>query len=67
MTSVEVHVLTAVSSPAGTRTETSVDRCACGHLHQVHDVIAARYCAATQASALTRGCICGASHAVRSP
>jgi hypothetical protein len=32
--------------------------CACGHVSITHDVIAARYCAATTAHALSRGCIC---------
>jgi hypothetical protein len=31
----------------------------CPHLLDRHDALALRYCAATMASALTRGCICG--------
>ena len=34
------------------------DRCACGHLLEHHDRIAARYCAATTAGELSRDCIC---------
>jgi len=30
----------------------------CGHALTGHDTIASRYCSATQANALTRGCIC---------
>jgi hypothetical protein len=32
--------------------------CACGHRLEHHDRIASRYCQATVASSLTRGCIC---------
>jgi hypothetical protein len=32
--------------------------CGCGHPLQRHDAIAARFCEATVAGALTRGCIC---------
>jgi hypothetical protein len=31
---------------------------ACGHPSANHDATGTRYCAATQKSALTRGCIC---------
>jgi hypothetical protein len=31
---------------------------ACAHPWDEHDVISARYCTATSAGALTRGCIC---------
>jgi hypothetical protein len=34
---------------------------ACHHPHDSHDAIASRYCQATVAQALTRGCICRAS------
>jgi hypothetical protein len=30
----------------------------CPHLRTAHDVISTRYCAATEAGALTRGCVC---------
>jgi hypothetical protein len=33
-------------------------QCTCGHPMDVHDAIAARYCRATLAGALPRGCIC---------
>jgi hypothetical protein len=32
--------------------------CSCGHRSDGHDRIAARYCAATLANQLRRGCIC---------
>jgi hypothetical protein len=32
--------------------------CACGHALITHDVIATRYCMATTAHKLSRGCIC---------
>lgn len=39
-------------------------RCAtCEHPQDTHDAIAARYCAATLAAAITRGCICKGSTA----
>jgi hypothetical protein len=47
-------------------TETSADSaelCECGHAHADHDKVAARYCAATIAGSLTRGCLCAASRA----
>jgi len=33
--------------------------CTCGHRVEDHDAIARRYCAATIAAVLPRGCICG--------
>jgi hypothetical protein len=30
----------------------------CSHPRELHDVIAARYCAASASSALSRGCVC---------
>lgn len=36
-------------------------RCGCGHLTAHHDAIARRYCAATSAGALARGCVCRAA------
>ena len=50
-------------SPTGTPTEvpptTAADViCECGHLLRTHDAIAARYCRATEAGHMTRGCIC---------
>ncbi|MGQ0631901.1 MAG: RGCVC family protein [Sporichthyaceae bacterium] len=35
--------------------------CACGHSRPEHDAIASRYCDATAAGALPRGCICPAT------
>lgn len=40
--------------------DSSEDTCACGHPLAHHDVIAARYCAATIAGSMDRGCICAA-------
>ncbi|WP_306746277.1 RGCVC family protein [Saccharothrix yanglingensis] len=38
----------------------SEDRCdACTHPLSAHDALGNRFCAATTATALTRGCICG--------
>ncbi len=34
------------------------NQCACGHALAAHDVIAARFCAATTAHNLARACIC---------
>jgi hypothetical protein len=36
--------------------------CACGHAVEWHDTIARRYCDATQAGILARGCICLRTH-----
>lgn len=38
----------------------AVATCTCGHGDEDHDAIARRYCAATIAAALPRGCICSA-------
>ncbi len=32
--------------------------CACGHPQEEHDLLATRYCAATEAGELTRACAC---------
>jgi hypothetical protein len=53
--------------PPTARAQIAVDQCGCGHLNKAHDKIAARYCAATQAAALTRGCICHDAPTVRTP
>jgi len=37
----------------------AVASCTCGHADKDHDAIARRYCAATIAAVLPRGCICG--------
>ena len=37
--------------------------CACGHPQAQHDRIAARYCLATAAGGLARGCVCADSTA----
>lgn len=50
--------LTATLPPPATPATSAADQCGCGHLDSAHDVIAARFCAATQAGALSRGCIC---------
>ena len=36
----------------------AVATCTCGHADDDHDAIARRYCGATIAAALSRGCIC---------
>lgn len=41
--------------------------CGCGHHDKAHDKIAARFCAATQAAALTRNCVCHPAPVVRRP
>lgn len=56
-----------VTSPPTARAQTAAHQCGCGHLNKAHDKIAARYCAATQTGALTRGCICHHAPAVRTP
>jgi hypothetical protein len=47
--------------------KTAAPQCGCGHHDKAHDRIAARFCAATQAAALTRGCICHPAPMVRTP
>ena len=42
--------------------ESLLEACACGHPHADHDAIAARYCAATIAGSLARGCVCRLVH-----
>jgi hypothetical protein len=39
-------------------TEPTEETCECGHPRAQHDVIAARYCVATTAGSLDRGCVC---------
>ena len=58
---------TATIAPPATPATTAADQCRCGHLDNAHDVIAARFCAATQAGALSRGCICHPGPTFRSP
>lgn len=41
------------------------NRCACGHPQTEHDAVGLRYCKATSAAALTRGCICRSAPAKR--
>ncbi len=36
----------------------AADTCLCGHLASDHDVVAARYCKATEEAALPRACMC---------
>jgi hypothetical protein len=43
----------------------AVAACVCGHPVDDHDFVARRYCAATIAAVLPRGCICGAPPADR--
>ncbi|MGW6442817.1 RGCVC family protein [Lentzea sp. NPDC055074] len=41
-----------------TESSTHVSCAVCPHARHEHDPLGARYCAATMAAALTRGCIC---------
>jgi hypothetical protein len=51
---------TAQPTVAHVTTVTSVEGCdVCAHPLNEHDRIARRYCIATFANAITRGCICG--------
>jgi hypothetical protein len=59
--------LTATLPPPAPPANSATDSCGCGHLDSAHDVIAARFCAATQAGALSRGCICHPGPTFRSP
>ncbi|MDQ1748770.1 MAG: hypothetical protein QOD07_3033 [Frankiaceae bacterium] len=56
-----------VTVPVVAYAHSAADQCGCGHLDNAHDEIAARYCAATQLGALTRGCICQHAPTVRTP
>ena len=67
MTPALSDAMTASSSQVGPPTTTASDQCGCGHLDQAHDVIAARFCAATIAAALTRACICHTAPTLRKP
>jgi len=51
-------VMVEPSPPSGNSEDSSVDTCECGHPRAHHDVVAARYCAATTAGSMARGCIC---------
>jgi hypothetical protein len=43
-----------------TEEKISEDKCAaCSHAWAKHDALGVRYCTATTASSLSRGCICG--------
>jgi hypothetical protein len=57
-TLVPTPVPTTEGAVAGPAPEASVCG-ACPHLLAAHDVIGERYCRATLAGALTRGCACG--------
>jgi hypothetical protein len=59
--------MTATSVPPVTPAKTAVSHCSCGHDDDAHDMIAARFCAATRAETLTRGCICQPGPTFRSP
>jgi hypothetical protein len=56
-----IAVLDPIASPAVADAPTDL-LCACGHPLGDHDVIAARYCDATLAGVLPRGCICLRTH-----
>jgi hypothetical protein len=59
MTSADGDAMTAVlARDTAAQLDDSSERCACGHAERDHDAIAFRYCAATRASDLSRGCIC---------
>jgi hypothetical protein len=59
--------MTPVTSEPTGRLKTAAQQCGCRHLEKAHDKIAVRYCAATHAGALTRGCICHHAPTVRTP
>lgn len=51
--------MTAPADLACDRTDQPVETCGvCTHPVAAHDLIARRYCAATQANAISRKCIC---------
>jgi hypothetical protein len=52
-----ISVQEPIAGPA-TADQLSASMCACGHVLKTHDAIAARYCEATLAGVLQRGCIC---------
>jgi hypothetical protein len=56
-TTAKGNTITA-TSPRTARLQTAAHQCECGHPEIAHDAIASRYCAATHAGTLTRGCIC---------
>jgi hypothetical protein len=45
-------------SPTTDPVTSPAKQCACGHPIATHDVISARFCAATAAHNLSRACIC---------
>lgn len=45
--------------PAGTTAEGTCEMCP--HALRSHDAISLRFCAATRAAAMTRGCVCPSS------
>jgi hypothetical protein len=51
-------VMVEPSPPSESSADSSADTCGCGHPNANHDVVAARYCAATIAGSMARGCIC---------
>ena len=59
--------MTATIEPPAAPAKAGADQCGCGHADKAHDVIAKRFCAATHAQSLTRGCICAAGRHFRSP
>ena len=52
--------MSTIETPAITDDPLATDEVChmCTHPRSAHDVISARYCAATAAGALTRGCVC---------
>jgi hypothetical protein len=55
------QILTVATEPLATESTTDAPTTECGccaHAWEAHDATARRYCAATLATALTRGCIC---------
>lgn len=67
MTPANTDAMTATIAHPFAPEKTSAPQCGCGHLDNAHDLIAARFCAATRAGALIRGCICHPGSNLRSP
>jgi hypothetical protein len=61
---VEMH---AKSSGPRVAAQVATQCVVCEHVWAEHDVIAARYCAATVAGRFDRGCVCAAGSTVESP
>jgi hypothetical protein len=52
------QVMTETIGLLTTDGQATVVMCACGHRLEHHDRIGLRYCQATSANSLSRGCIC---------